>query len=83
MDVHDAVDQHEWEAPANWKAGIFYYSSRDSRWMVPKRPVRWGPFRQSEWTLNFAYRRSYWALLGLMIVPLGFVLVGILLAVFK
>ena len=81
MDTEDAVNQRERENPANWAAGIIYRSNRDSRWMVPKRPLGWGGIRQTGWTLNFAHRRSWWVLLGLCSVPLGFALLGILHAV--
>ena len=82
MDTREAVNQREWENPANWAAGIIYPSNRDSRWMVPKRPLGWGRIRTG-WTLNFAHRRSWRVLLGLFSVPLGFVLLGILRAIDK
>jgi uncharacterized membrane protein len=83
MGTQDVIDQREWENPTNWVWGIAYHSGRDSRWMVPKRPMKWGPIRQIGWTLNFAYRRSWWMLLGLSIVPLGFTLLAILLTMGK
>ena len=83
MNDQDAIDQREWESPGNWAGGVVYRSRRDSRLMVPKRPLRWGPFRQSGTTLNFAHRRSLWVLLGLLSVPLGFLLLSVLYALFK
>ena len=32
----DGVNESEWEDPANWRAGILYYSPRDDRVFVPK-----------------------------------------------
>ena len=83
MDTQDAINQREWNNPSNWALGIFYRSDDDSRWMVPKPDRGWGGIRQSGWTLNFAHRRSWWMLLGLSIVPLGFTLLAILLAIAK
>jgi len=83
MDTRDAMDQREWENPANWVWGIIYRSNRDSRWLVPKPPLGWFRIRQTGWTLNVAHRRSWWMLLGLSIVPLGFTLLAILLAIAK
>jgi uncharacterized membrane protein len=73
MDDQETINQREWENPANWKAGLFYNSARDSRIWVPKRGVRW-----SGWTPNFAQPQSGWLLIGLSSVPLGFVLLWIL-----
>ena len=33
------IDESEWENPANWRMGLFYYSERDSRPWVPKRSM--------------------------------------------
>ena len=35
--TEDAVNDAEWENPANWYAGFFYHSSRDTRVLVPQR----------------------------------------------
>ena len=78
MDELNAIDQQEWDNPANWTARAIYRSKRDSRLFVPKPPLRWGPFRQSGWTLNFGHRSSLWVLLGLLWVPLGFLLLFVL-----
>ena len=49
--------------PQNWKWGIFYFNSKDSRLIVPKRINSLG------WTLNFA-RSSVWIGLFLIIAIL-------------
>jgi len=33
----EEIDEAEWQNPANWRFGLFYYSPRDSRPWVPKR----------------------------------------------
>jgi uncharacterized membrane protein len=33
------IDEQEWENPASWRWGLFYYSERDSRPWVPKRSM--------------------------------------------
>ena len=33
----EEINENEWMDPANWRAGIFYYSEKDSRFWVPKR----------------------------------------------
>lgn len=35
----EEIDEAEWLKPANWRAGIFYHSERDSRNWVPKRSM--------------------------------------------
>ena len=47
-EADDALNDSEWENPANWSAGLFYHSSRDSRSLVPQRGTGLGV------TLNFA-----------------------------
>ncbi len=83
METQDAINQREWENAGNWAMGIFYRSDADIRWLVPKRPRGWGGIRQSGWTMNFAHRRSWWVMLGLSSVPLGFTLLAILHALDK
>ena len=83
MTDQNAINQQEWESPRNWPGGIVYRSKLDSRLLVPKRPAAWGPFRQRGTTLNFGHRRSLLVLLGLSSVPLGFLLLGVLYAIFK
>ena len=77
MDDQEAINRREWNNPANWKAGLFYRSRRDSRLWVPKRRVATG------WTPNFGQPNSWWVLLGLFTVPIGFLLLWILRAIDK
>lgn len=51
------------EVPQNWKWGIFYFNSKDSRLIAPKRIKSLG------WTLNFA-PSSVWIGLFLILVLL-------------
>jgi uncharacterized membrane protein len=74
MDSQDEVNTREWADPRNWRGWFCIYSSKaDDRIWVPKRNPRMGL------TLNFAHRGAWWSLLGLSIVPLGFVLLFVLL----
>ena len=39
----DQLNEIEWKKKANWKAGLFYFSHKDSRLWVPKRStLGWG-----------------------------------------
>lgn len=59
------VDRAEWANPDNWSAPLFgvYFSKRDRRLWVPKRPPGIG------WTLNLGHPHSAWWLIGLIVVP--------------
>jgi len=83
MDDQDAINQFEWENPGNWLAGIFYRGRRDTRLLVPKRSTRFGPFVQSGQTINFSHRNAGWMMLGLSLVPLGFLLLFVLIQLSK
>ena len=52
------IDDAEWQNPANWRAGTFYFSRRDSRSFVPKRHAMLGA------TINFAKPMGLAFLLG-------------------
>ena len=52
------IDDAEWEKPENWRAGIFYFSRRDSRPFVPKRRSNMGI------TVNFARATGVLFLVG-------------------
>ena len=74
MTPQDEINEREWADLKNWRGWLCFYSSKaDNRIWVPKRNPRMGL------TLNFAHRGAWWSLLGLSIVPLGFVLLFILL----
>ncbi len=49
-----------------------YYSARDARTLVPRRNPAHGT------TMNFAHARAWLYLLGLSLVPLGFMLLFLL-----
>jgi uncharacterized membrane protein len=71
--TQDEINEREWANPANWHGRLCIYSSKaDDRVWVPKRNPAMGL------TLNFAHRAAWWSLLGLSIIPLAFVLLGIL-----
>ena len=57
--MHDPVDDQ-----ANYKWNAFYVNRKDPRILVPKR------MRFLGWTLNFAHKESYLAILLLLIVGL-------------
>lgn len=57
--------EHLWNDPRNWTFPGIYRCSEDPRVIVSKR-ARW-----AGWTLNFAHRRAWWALLGLMLIAGG------------
>ena len=40
--TEDALNDAEWKNPANWYAGFFYHSSRDTRALVPQRGTGFG-----------------------------------------
>jgi len=71
------INDEEWARPENWNALGIYRSALDTRSMVPKRNPRLGV------TVNLGHRNGRWALLGLSIVPLGFLLLFILHSVSK
>ncbi|MBL7970330.1 MAG: hypothetical protein JNL03_02320 [Prolixibacteraceae bacterium] len=52
--------------PNNYKWGIFYFNSKDSRTIVPKRSRILG------WTLNFANPYTYLIILGIFFLSLIF-----------
>lgn len=53
-----------WSDPRHWSQLGVYRCSEDPRLIVPKR-------RRVGWTLNFAHRRSWPVLLGLILVAAG------------
>lgn len=67
--TQEQLDHDEWENPANWRWGLFYYSERDSRDWVPKRSM-FGRRRYGG-TPNFAKpsaRQTMMILVGIMIL---------------
>jgi len=54
--TQEEINQKEWEDPANWRGGIFYYGPKDTRPWVPKRSM-FGR-RRFGGTPNFAIRSA-------------------------
>ena len=75
-DNQTRINQAEWERPENWPGwpGL-YRSERDNRLFVPRRNPTMG------WAINLAHRASWWTLLGLFTVPLGFLLLFVLVTI--
>ncbi len=71
------INDEEWARPENWNALGIYRSALDTRTIVPKRNPRFGV------TVNLGHRNGRWTLLGLSIVPLGFLLLFILYTISK
>ncbi len=59
--------------PDNYKWGIFYYNTRDSRIILPKQN-RW-----MGWTLNFANTYSYIILVGILLLFAGIVVYAMMM----
>lgn len=61
----DEANRAEWENPANWSDSVvgLYFSKRDPRTWVPKRPPGIG------WTLNLGHPSGAWWLVGLIAGP--------------
>lgn len=68
-----AINQSEWENPENWSGSIFgiYFSKKDSRVWVPKKPPWMGM------TLNLAHPAGVRWLLFLLLLP-TFILIGVI-----
>ena len=78
MSNQDAINEREWARPENWSRWGVYRSARDTRFWVPKRHhPNWGI------TLNFAHPGAWWAALTPALVPLGFILLFVLLGLFR
>ena len=78
MDNQELINQQEWERRENWSGWLgTYRSARDTRVWVPKRNPALGS------TLNFAHRGAWWSLVGLLTVPLGFVVLFLLWRLFR
>lgn len=68
----DEINEREWHDATNWHRCGIYCSTLDSRPLVPKRNPTFGI------TVNVGHRQAKLYLLGLSIVPLGFVLLFVL-----
>jgi uncharacterized membrane protein len=77
-DDQEQINEQEWNRPENWSGWLgIYRSEHDTRIWVPKRNASAG------WTPNLAHRDGRLFLAALFTVPLGFLLLAILLAIFR
>lgn len=77
--TQDEINRAEWQNPANWNEDPlgFYFSKRDSRVFVPKRPPATG------WTLNLGHPTGPRWLYGLFLAIILFQTVFFVLLIFK
>ena len=75
----DAINQREWEQLANW-SGWFgaYYSPRDTRLWVPKRPTI-----GTGMALNVGHPSAKITMATVCLVPAGLLLLFVLLQIAK
>ncbi len=72
MNTQQEMNEKEWENAQNWTMPIgFYFSKKDSRWIVPRR-IKW-----MGWTFNIAHQMGALAMLIAMILPVIFI-IGVL-----
>jgi uncharacterized membrane protein len=71
------VNEEEWQNSDNWSGSVLsvYFSKRDSRIWVPKKPPWMG------WTVNLAHPAGVWWLFGLLLLPLAITLVVLFVVV--
>ncbi len=60
----DEINKSEWENQENWTSPGFYFSKKDTRWIVPKRNPVLG------WTFNLGHKRGAWAMLLSFLIPI-------------
>lgn len=68
MQLQDQIDEAEWQNPNNWRAGLFYFSRRDSRLWVPKQVPEFGE------TLNLGRPLGLAIIGAILILIVAFVL---------
>jgi uncharacterized membrane protein len=66
----DRINKAERENSDNWTSPGFYFSKRDTRWIVPKRNPVLG------WTFNLGNKKGAWAMLLTFLIP-TFIMTGI------
>lgn len=59
----DEINVSEWENQDNWTSPGFYFSKKDTRWIVPKRNPSLG------WTFNLGQTKGAWAMLLSLLLP--------------
>ncbi len=67
----DEINKSEWENEANWTSPGFYFSKRDTRWLIPKRNPALG------WTFNLGNKAGALAMLFSFLTP-TIILAGII-----
>ena len=67
----DEINKSEWEIQDNWTSPGFYFSKRDTRWLVPKRNPALG------WMFNLGNKSGTWAMLLSFLTP-TIILVGVI-----
>lgn len=72
MPSRDEMNRSEWENQDNWTSPGFYFSKRDSRWIVPKRNPALG------WTFNLGNPKGVFAMIISFLVP-AMILAGVIL----
>jgi uncharacterized membrane protein len=70
MPNNDDINKSEWENQDNWTSPGFYFSKKDTRWIVPKRNPVLG------WTFNLGNKKGAWAMLLSLLLP-TFILLGL------
>jgi len=74
-DTTDSINRSEWENQDNWTSPGFYFSKKDTRWIVPKRTAL-------GWTFNLGTEKGAWAMLLSFLAPtiimVGVIITGIL-----
>jgi uncharacterized membrane protein len=59
----DQINKSEWENQGNWTSPGFYFSKKDTRWIVPKRNPVLG------WTFNLGNKTGAWAMFLSVLIP--------------
>ncbi|MEO5359416.1 MAG: DUF5808 domain-containing protein [Nitrospirota bacterium] len=70
MSMIDEINKSEWENRDNWTSPGFYFSKKDTRWLVPKRNPALG------WTFNIGNTKGAWAMLLSFLIPM-LIIIGV------
>ncbi len=71
-EYQDGVNESEWQDPANWWAGLLYYSPRDDRVFVPKQVPSFGA------TINLGRPVGLAIVLAIPVLLIGLVVAAVL-----
>lgn len=69
--MNDDQNEIEWKKEENW--GIFYFSKKDQRWIVPKR-------HHIGWTFNLGQTKGALIFLSCLIIPFLIVIASLLIS---